>query len=426
MGFMKQDPVITPNLDMFASQGKVLSNAVSSHPLCSPYRASLLTGRYPHDTGVPVNCHSSRPEVKLRLDLPTISEVLAANNYSCGYIGKWHLEAPHKPYVNGKKKCYAEYCPQGPRRRKFSYFLQAEGNYFQGQYWDNDDPREKPRKTPKWCAEHETDVAIDYIKNKGGKYRNSNKPFFLMLSWRPPHAPFQVPEKYLKLYKKKTIKDLLVRKNVKITDKNQKYLSHVREYFAMVTGIDEQFGRIMKVLKKQGLEKNTIVIYSADHGEMLGSHGWTGKNRIYDESFRIPFIIRWPGHIKSGTDKLHFNVPDTMPTLLSLAGLKDKTPKTVQGTDYSKLLLSQDMKRPDSALYMHCYKDWRRGLRTDKYTYQLDYQGKEMLFNNQEDPFQNKNIAKENSKICDQMIEKIRDWQKKIDDNIKLVTPKRI
>jgi hypothetical protein len=84
------------------------------------------------------------------------------------------------------------------------------------------------------------------------------------------------------------------------------------------------------------------------------------------------------------------------------------------------------MKRPDSALYMHCYKDWRRGLRTDKYTYQLDYQGKEMLFNNQEDPFQNKNIAKENSKICDQMIEKIRDWQKKIDDNIKLVTPKRI
>lgn len=417
LGFMKQDPVITPNLDRFAGQSLVFTNAISNHPLCSPYRASLFTGLYPHKTGVPVNCHSSRPDVALRGDVPCLSDILTASGYSCGYIGKWHLEAPHKPYVNGEKSCYDEYCPP-ERRRGFSFFYQGEGPYFNGRYWKNDAPREKPDIVKKWCAEHETDVAIDYLKNKDGKFRDPGKPFMLMMSWRPPHSPFQVPEKYLKFYKDKSIKDLLLRPNVVFSDKT--YVKHAREYFAMITGIDDQFGRIMKALKEQGLDKNTIVVFSADHGEMIGSHGYVGKNRIYNESLRIPFIIRWPEHIKPGKDDIIFSVPDIMPTLLGLMGLKNKIPKSIHGDNYSRIILGGEQPRPDSALYMHCYTKWQRGLFTGRYTYQITYDGKEMLFDNQEDPYQMKNIASEKPEICDRMLVKIREHQKKIDDNKEL------
>lgn len=425
LGFLKQDPVMTPNLDMFAKRSLFLPNTVSNLPVCSPFRASLLTGMYPHMTGVPKNCHSSQPKVFLKRDAECISDVLSKNNYDCGYIGKWHLEAPFKPYVNGKKKCYAETCPK-KYRHGFSFWFEScggPGGYFVDKFWAKDTPRDKPIAMPKgkWSCEFETDMAIKYINNKNGKMRDNKKPFALFISWKPPHAPFDVPEKYLKFYKDKDEKDLLIRKNFGVGEDAKKnwrnYPKNVKKYFAMITGVDDQFGRLMKVLKEKGLDENTIVIFTSDHGEMLGSHKRSGKTIYYDEAFVIPFLIRWSEHIKAGTDKLHFNTPDMAPTLLDLMGLKSKTPKQMQGYDQADILLGKKGVRPEGTLYWNGgYSKTARGWRDNRYTYVLKDDNSEILFDNKLDPYQLKNIADENPRICQTLKKKIFAELKRIDD----------
>lgn len=425
LGFLKQDPVYTPNLDMFAQNALFLPNTVSNMPVCSPFRASLLTGMYPHKTGVPINCHSSRPDIFLKRDTTCISDVLSKNNYDCGYIGKWHLEAPFKPYVNGRKKCYAETCPK-KYRHGFNFWFEScggPGGYFVDKFWANDTPRDKPIAMPegKWGCEFETDTAIKYIKNKNGKMRDGKKPFALFISWKPPHSPFDVPKKYLKFYKDKDKKDLLIRKNFSIGKEGKKnwrsYPKNVKKYFAMVTGVDDQFGRLLKALKEKGIAKNTIVIFTSDHGEMLGSHKRSGKTIYYDEAFVIPFLIRWPGHIKTGTDKLHLNTPDMAPTLLALMGLKNKTPESMQGYDQANILLGKKGFRPEGSLYWNGgYSKTARGWRDKRYTYVLNNNGSEILFDNKLDPYQLKNIAEKNPNICRNLKNKVFTELKRIKD----------
>jgi arylsulfatase A-like enzyme len=425
LGFLKQDPVYTPNLDMFAKNALFLPNTVSNRPICSPFRACLLTGMYPHKTGVPVNCHSSKPKIFLKRDATCISDVLSKNNYDCGYIGKWHLEAPFKPYVNGKKSCYAETCPK-KYRHGFNFWFESSGGpggHFVDKFWANDTPRDAPAAMPKgkWGCEFETDMAIKYIKNKDGKMRDGTKPFALFVSWKPPHAPFNVPEKYLKLYKNKKVKDLLIRKNFGIAEVGKKnwrsYPNKVKKYFAMVTGVDDQFGRLLRVLKEKGIAENTIVVFTADHGEMLGSHKRSGKTIYYDEAFVIPFLIRWPGHIKPGTDMLHFNTPDMAPTLLDLLGLKNKIPESMQGYDQANILLGKKGFRPEGSLYWGGSSGkTARGWRDKRYTYILNDNGNEILFDNKLDPYQLTNAAEKNPKICQDLKKKVFADLKRIND----------
>ena len=425
LGFRKEDPVYTPNLDMFAQNALFLPNTVSNMPQCSPYRACLLTGMYPNKTGVPVNCHSSRPNTFLKRDAECISDVLSKNNYDCGYIGKWHLEAPIKPYVNGKDACYAETCPK-QYRHGFNFWFEScggPGGYFNDRFWANDTPRDNPISMPKgkWGCEFETDMAIKYIRNKNGKMRDSNKPFALFISWKPPHSPFEVPEKYLKYYKDKDVKNLLIRKNFgKGNDPKKNWRSYpdnVKKYFAMVTGVDDQFGRLMRTLKEKGLDKNTIVIFTADHGEMLGSHLRSGKTIFYDEAFLVPFLVRWPGNIKKGVDKLHLNTPDLAPTLLDLMGLKKAIPKGMQGYNLANIFRGRKGFRPDGSLYWNApYKTKSYGWRNKRYTYAVNSKGKETLFDNKVDPYQLKNIAKENPELCEKLKKRVLKELVRIDD----------
>ncbi len=422
MGFAGEDPVVTPHLDGFAAQGMFLPNAVSNHPLCSPYRASLLTGKYPYGHGVTNNCNSYATKFGcyLKADERCFSDVLKDLGYACGYIGKWHLDPPDTPDVdNLEDAVWDAYTPPGPRRHGFDFWYSyGTGNRHMTPFYHvGDNPEDHPKQVRQWSPEHEAGVAIDFISNRGGMQRDPAKPFALFVSFGPPHQPCNlVPDAYRRLYDGATPRDLLNRHNVRAEGEARNVESCVHDYFAMVSGVDEQFGRILACLDRQDLARDTVVVFTADHGDMLGSHGLMGKNVHYEESMRVPFLIRWPGHIPAGSrDPLHLSAPDLMPTLLTLMGHGEAIPAAVEGGNYAHILGGHTGPRPESSLYLHCVpsnpKGGARGVRTDRYTLVVNRdsgrvsQQALVLHDNVEDPYQLRNLAADRPDIVARLLE---------------------
>lgn len=406
MGFLKEEPVITPNLDAFATEGLVLTNAVSNYPVCSPYRAMFLTGKYPHANRVLSNCSKSSAPHRCRLQQADRcwSDVLKDRGYSLGYIGKWHLEAPLGDGVvpNQNMNEWTD-----PKRRHGFDFWYSYGTYdahMNPMYWKTDAPRDGFHYAGQWGPEHEADLAVKYITNEGGAYRDTDKPFALVVSMNPPHMPYGAfPPHYRAHYDDISDEQLFRRPNIPPagTRWGNYYRRNIRNYYSMITGVDAQFGRILKALKDQGLEENTIVVFTSDHGDCIGIHGQISKNNPYEESMRVPFIIRWPGKIRPRQDDLLCSVPDIYPTLMDLLEFERDIPSSVQGTSRAKLFLTGEGERPPSQLYMKIPvgKDaWgKRGLRTSRYTFVVDkMEGKPeevLLFDRVEDPYQMENRA---------------------------------
>ena len=169
--------------------------------------------------------------------------------------------------------------------------------------------------------------------------------------------------------------------------------------------MDEHFGRVLEALKDQGLEEDTIVVFTSDHGEMMGSHGLMGKSVWYEESMVIPLMMRWPGKVRPGSDDLLIGTADLTASLLSLLG--HDFPTEMQGNDYSRGMLGEKIDRPSSALYIESNPSWpeggRRGVRTHRYTYVVqrskDEDEIEILHDNQEDPYQMENVAGERAEL---------------------------
>ena len=442
LGFMKSDPVLTPNLDRFAAESVVFVNAVSNIPICSPHRAMLLTGQYPAANGVHTNCNSGQPDIFLNPATRTISNVLSDNGYDCGYIGKYHLDCPTEECARygegprGKKGkgggglVWDAYTPPGQRRHGFS-FWHSYGccdNHNAPHYWTGGNPVSKPLKVDRWSVWHETDVAEAYIRNAGGGQRDPDKPFALFIAHNPPHMPFnQVPDEYKAIYADKSPESLLVRKNLDTEDNGSRVTNggkapaSVRDYFAMITGIDGQIAKLLKALKDCGLYENTIVVFSSDHGEMMGSHNRMGKGVFYDESFLIPFILRYPAKLKPRTEKLHLNTPDIMPTLLGLMGLGGEIPPSVEGTDFSSQIISGGGKRPSSTFFiagLHSTQSSSRAVRTDRYTFVVSRGGKAgyNLYDREADPWQLTCCAAEKPEVCRELTEEMDRWLKKTND----------
>ncbi len=163
-------------------------------------------------------------------------------------------------------------------------------------------------------------------------------------------------------------------------------------YLSLIRSIDKEIGRVLDTLEECGEADNTIIVFTTDHGEMLGSHSVMGKNSIYDESFLVPFIISYPGVIEPRTDDLLLGSVDIMPTLLSMMGLKDMIPNSVAGVDYSQGVMTGEYSncgKPKTALYLF---PSRKGVRSDRYTYGVDKNGGYHLFDNHADPYQMRSI----------------------------------
>lgn len=424
MGFMGEDPAITPNLDAFAQEGVALTQAVSNYPVCSPYRGMMLTGQYPHTNGVLANCNTNGAHhgYELSKDARCWSDVLHDNGYSLGYIGKWHLDSPYEPYVdtsnNTEEFAWNEWTP--PERRHGFSFWHAYGtydNHDHPEYWTTDAPRAQRTRVDQWGPEHEADTAIRFIRNKDGAHRDVDKPWALVVAMNPPHMPYdRVPQRYLDLYGDLDSEDLINRPNVAPGDDTsggRLARRHMKNYLAQVSGVDDQFGRILAALREDGLEEDTIVVFTSDHGNCLGSHEEVSKNVHYEESMRVPFILRWTGTIAPREDEFLLSTPDIHPTLLELMGLAGAIPPEVEGSSWAPLLVTGEGDRPTSQLYL-----WvpygqpalgRRGVRTHRHTLSAEKTGDGeisfILHDNVEDPFQLVNLASEKPDLVQDLME---------------------
>ena len=417
VGFTNQDKVLTPRIDQLAQEGTVFNQAISSCPLCSPYRGSLFTGKYPLSNGVYTNCKTGL-DICLKEDELCLSDILHEKGYSTGYIGKWHLDVPETHYTQNPlsgAKNWDAYTPPGPKRHHFDFWYSygADDNHFTPHYW-TDTPSQI--KINEWSVTHETSVAIDYIQ------KNHEKPFALFLSFNPPHSPYDlVPPKYLDLYKDKPID---FRKNV--TSNHAGYHTHepisynkeelesmTRQYFAAVSGIDEHIGMIVDCLKENEIYDDTLIVITADHGDMLGSHGLMAKHVWYEESIGIPFILHWKnGKLYNGSTNVVLDTTDIMPTLLDLLAIPKPTSiegKSVLDAISSQTPLSLDDKVgyicafPGRDVFHEAFKEagidpkafgWR-GIRTHQYSFVIhagyfpeERTPKSYLYNLAKDPYQ--------------------------------------
>ncbi len=386
-GFMGNNDVKTPNIDALAAEGIVFRNAVSGCPVCSPYRASLLTGQYPLTHGV---FYNDKP---LNTSSPTIAEVYKSAGYTTGYIGKWHVNGHSKNRNRGSSR-------RSPvpleRRRGFDFWKVCEctHDYNNSIYFDENDNK---HTWDGYDAIAQTSVARKYIKNNA----EQDKPFILFLSWGPPHDPYHTaPKIYEDMYK--DYQNLSLRPNVpvELTEVARKKMAG---YYAHITALDDCMGALLQTIRESGIESETILVFTSDHGEMLHSHGMTKKQKPWDESILVPFILRYPDMQgeKGFVINTPLNTPDIMPTLLGLSGLD--IPKSVEGTDLSNLIKHNDKIIDRAALlqfpvpfhqwnYRNGGKEYR-GIRTSQYTYVRDLQGPWLLFDNFADPYQLNNLV---------------------------------
>lgn len=373
LGFNHQDPTHTPNLDSLAQSGVTFSHAISSCPISTPFRAMLITGKYPLTTGVTENCSPGTKGQYLRPDATSFGNVFKANGYQTAYIGKWHLDDPATAmdllgYSPDNGRGWDTYTPPGEKRQGFE-FWHANNVYDMHNhphYWENS---AEMIKSDKWSAEHETDIAIQFISK-----REQKKPFLMMISYNPPHTPYsQVPERYKAFYSNDTL-GLLNRKNVRFEGDGTKARTSVTDYFSCVTGIDDQIGRLIIYLKKEGLYKNTIFVFTSDHGEMMGSQGRMTKGVWYEESINTPLIINYPKKIQRGHSDCIVQPIDFLPTVLGLADLN--VPSGYDGKDLSASVRKPAFVAQDFAVmasyggnpYTDKGKEWMnkgwRGIRT--------------------------------------------------------------
>ncbi|MGI8418620.1 MAG: sulfatase family protein [Nakamurella sp.] len=424
LGCLGQDPTVTPELDRLAAGGRVLTQAVSTHPVCSPARAMMMTGQYPWTNGVPVNVNSETAVagVGLRPDARCWSDVLAAADYRLGYIGKWHLTAPtpaDEQYGEGRRhdgKVWDAWTP--PDQRHGFAFWHSHGccdRHLEPHYWTTEAPRERPLQVQQWSAEHETDVAIEFLRGDPGAEAQDTQPFALMVSYNPPHQPFdEVPAEYLPRYAELSAGELLRRPNVNTDSESGRGAATIaRLYFAAVTAVDDQVGRLLGELDRLGLADDTVVVFTSDHGMQLGSHDLMYKDVPYEESVRVPFLVRWPDRIVPGLDDLLLGSVDVAPTLLGLLDLGDQIPAEMVGVDCSGALLNvTDALRPDGALYLGPPNREGdpdvRGLRTSTHKLVVAYTpGSDLgmrLFDLRADPYELHEIANEQSDVRQQLL----------------------
>lgn len=377
-GYAGDPNVKTPTFDALASRSANLRNAVSGMPVCTPHRASLLTGQRPLTTGIFMN------DVQLDTNAVTVAEVLAEHGYETGYIGKWHLDGMGR----------SNFTPPGGRRQGFQYWkaLECSHNYNQSAYYFGMNPEKKLWDGYDTFAQ--TRDAQRFIESKA----RGEDPFFLMMAWGTPHAPYHTaPENYRQMYDSASIQ---LRPNVpeSMAGRAQKDLAG---YYAHCTAIDDMLKEILNTLEQTGLADNTIILFTSDHGDLLGSHGYYKKQQPYDESIRVPMLLKGPG-IASGTYDAMFNSEDIMPTLLGLAGIEK--PASAEGYNYASYLGGGE-NPADTATVISCvqpFGQWNRiqhggkeyrGIRTPRYTYTRDLDGPWLLFDNQEDPWQQHNLA---------------------------------
>lgn len=413
VGCYGNEVIRTPHLDRLASEGVRFTHAFTNFPSCSPARSTLLSGRYARSNGVYANQHDGNAAGRPTNRDTTLAETLAAAGYTTAVIGKWHL-AP-SPRTLGFQKSWLG--GLGPS---------ADG-YMHGN-WIVDADYDKSHSYKGHTLIHQSELATEFMR------RHRDRPFFLYLTPSPPHMPIaSLPEPYKSMYKPDEIP---IRPNVwkdgKLPFDERWFKIYLGEnypttlpagitlrdlaalYYGQVTAVDDWAARVLKSIQELGLEKNTIVLFSSDHGDLLGSHQLFNKNAHYDESIRIPLLMRWPGRIKSAVqDKQIISLVDVMPTLLDLCNVR--SPESVQGTSLAPVLLGKKETVGENVAYIETTAN--EGIRTMQYVYwhnRRNFKGRHM-FDAGKDPYQMKDVIADPAykKIAAELRAKTTTWRER-------------
>lgn len=339
------DPnVSTPNLDRMAMEGINFTHAISGTPLCSPFRGSLLTGKYPHRSTVPA-LHSP-----MSTEVNTIAHTLRDNGYKTGWFGKWHLDGnrPELDLNDPGNGAAIRYIPT-ERRGGFEDWCAYENNNQPFHcYVHTDNAKGEPAsfKLPGYETDALTDLFIDWLKRQA-EPNLSNQPFFGVLSVQPPHDPYVAPEEEMKRHRPAEVK---LYPNVPcIQAIEERARVELAGYYAAIERIDFCVGRIRDTLLKLGLDQETYVMFFSDHGDMHGAHGQFRKMAPWEESIRIPFLVSGPTRrsYKPKRSNALVNHVDIAPTTLGLCGIP--VPEEMEGFDYSNVILDPSL-NSDSAV----------------------------------------------------------------------------
>lgn len=405
LGCADDEPVETPNLDRLAADGTRFTRAYATTPVCAPSRASILTGLYPSEAGVPDNGSRLDP------DAMTIGEAFSAAGYRTGYVGKWHLWDHAENYAGGGAAA-ADHV----RSRGFDevFVPSAAHEYFDVDHYRDGETRVE---TDGYAPAAQTEFALDFLE------RGDDRPTCLVVSYGPPHNPYeQVPEEFRALYDPEAIP---LRPNVRpilpyagehpeptplwappvsqdaddfpVSDRT--YVDPregLADYYAGISAVDHQVGRILDQLDDWGRADDTLVAYTSDHGDQLWSQGHGQKSVPYEESIHVPLLVRWPGEVPDGreTDALA-GLVDLAPTLYDLAGVDQ--PEDLSGQDLSPVARGETESGRDYVPLVHHGFGWC-GVRTDRYTYAETARsfphlpdGAWLFVDNEDDPFQLRN-----------------------------------
>ena len=421
LGCSGNDVIQTPNIDRLASQGVRFENALCPTPFCSPTRASLMSGLFPHQHGIVKNLSSDSPG--LDPSLPTTEQALANAGYAARQIGKWHLgEKTRVPaYVKDPERNYRQHFrsiaqdlpepPAGPISRVGRPIFAIDAVHAANAKFDGNGPSNT------WIGR--TDVPVGHTEEAWIADRAietlaelAGKPFFMTVSFPAPHALWVINEPYYSLHERQRISLPANRDSVRDVDRStpawrfgqllgedgmREYLG---VYYGMVSMMDANFGRILAELERLGEADNTLVVFTADHGDMQGGHGMYDKTSysMYEETTRVPLLLRYPGRIPAGQTRMtQAGTCDISPTILDYLGLG--APETLAGRSLrASVDGSEDMERPmfaerdRSAWGSEGPPHFQRLIRTHEWKYCYHSRGDSQLYDLANDPGETRNL----------------------------------
>lgn len=350
MGSYGDQNARTPNLDRFAAQGLRLEAAISPTPVCCPHRADLMSGQYAHHHGMMSNGCEFKPTVKC------LAEAFRDAGYLTGYAGKWHLGRAR----DAKDPTYG-FPPPGTEYGVYHF-------------------KRDPAPT--------TDIALKFIAEKS----KGSAPWLFFVSWIWPHTPYISPPEL-----RKHFANVSIPPNVPVGTAHEFAAKALPDYYGMIEALDVEFGRLMRALDEAGVADDTIVVYSSDHGDMIGCQGYKAKRWPFEESARIPFLIRYPRAVASGRVVAEpFGTPDVYPTLAGLAGVP--VPRGLDGADFSAFFSGKSARAPRDYVYLemaYAYVPWPgwRAIRTRDLMYARTAEKPWLLFDVVKDPWEMNNLA---------------------------------
>ncbi len=383
--------VLTPNLDRLAEEGVRCSAAFSQYPVCTPFRAGLMTGRHASHCGVPLHGDFLAP------GNDTIAHAFRRAGYRTSYVGKWHLAPERGSHMVSDAGWAGEDFWVHPRLRggfEDWFGFNVSNNYYRTFYSHGE--RVEPHRLEGYQTDALTDLSLDYLSGRG-----EGEPWFHVLGYETPHPAsggdprvprYPVPERFEQLFEPN---DIALRGNVPEASEDAAR-EQLCGYYSLIANLDENVGRLLDWLDETGLAEQTLVVFFSDHGEMGGSHGLRNKQMPYEESIRIPLLFRLPGRLPSGGEHRQLTSGlDIYPTTAGLCGVP--LPPDLHGVDHSASL-GEDGDLRSSVLIQwlgtrftfgdHPY----RAIRTRRHTYVAARDDDLcMLFDNDADPFQLRN-----------------------------------